>query len=180
MHTKKQRLMYIDASLYINPFSSGVPKTLQWVVSLMKTAVCFAASSQLWLGVGDEKHFNFNQWERRLSNKWPIGCRIDSLSILSRNIFDNSIIFGFLNMSVSPFRYCLSGEPNRAMAAHPPWHPHIIKCLTDIDCRLLNNQSFQCCKNSFNYQIQQTRSQWYNLPMVFKKSWNLLQVWWKC
>ena len=114
MHTKKQRLMYIDASLYINPFSSGVPKTLQWVVSLMKTAVCFAASHQLWLGVGDEKHFNFNQWERRLSNKWPIGCRIDSLSILSRNIFDNSIIFGFLNMSVSPFRYCLSGEPNRA------------------------------------------------------------------
>ena len=125
MHTKKQRLMYIDASLYINPFSSGVPKTLQWVVSLMKTAVCFAASHQLWLGVGDEKHFNFNQWERRLSNKWPIGCRIDSLSILSRNIFDNSIIFGFLNMSVSPFRYWLSGEPNRAT---PGIYPDFREC----------------------------------------------------
>ena len=108
--TKKRRLMYIDASLYINPFPSGVPRTLQWVVSLMKTAVCFAASSQLWLGVGDEKHFNFNQWEQRLSNKWPIGCRIDSLSIPSRNIFDNSIIYGFLNMSISPFWYWLSGE----------------------------------------------------------------------
>ena len=137
MHTKKQRLMYIDASLYINPFSSGVPKTLQWVVSLMKTAVCFAASHQLWLGVGDEKHFNFNQWERRLSNKWPIGCRIDSLSILSRNIFDNSIIFGFLNMSVSPFRYWLSGEPNRATLQSIRWW--IFSILKIVGCYFANS-----------------------------------------
>ena len=107
MHTKKQRNVYWRKSVH-KSFS---------VRCAQNTAVSSQfneASSQLWLGVGDEKHFNFNQWERRLSNKWPIGCRIDSLSIPSRNIFDNSIIFGFLNMSVSPFRYWLSGESNRA------------------------------------------------------------------